>query len=173
MVSTFNSSYGKIEPQKLAEEVFQSRQRTSSRGGILKAEAVQLWLKILGNHSIDTFQDLDLRFQSLTMDRNNESSVNWFGLLERDNAGIPGQRSGISLGYFLMLAGRDNLVKPDRMIMRFLRHHFSYETIQVKHAIILIASLVTILKNQYGHQDLTIRELDHAIWKYQRTLTDQ
>jgi hypothetical protein len=33
---------------------------------------------------------------------------------------IPGQGSGISVGYFFMLAGDDNLVKPDRMIVRYV-----------------------------------------------------
>jgi hypothetical protein len=33
---------------------------------------------------------------------------------------IPGQRSGISFAYFLMLARSDDMVKPDRMIRRFV-----------------------------------------------------
>ena len=40
---------------------------------------------------------------------------------------IPGQRSGISLTYFFMLAGSDDLVKPDRMLGRFLRGCLSHE----------------------------------------------
>ena len=40
--------------------------------------------------------------------------------LIRDLRAVHGQGSGIAVKYFLMLAGADQLVKPDRMIMRFL-----------------------------------------------------
>ena len=33
---------------------------------------------------------------------------------------IPGQISGISFDYFRMLAGDDTLIKPDRMVQRYI-----------------------------------------------------
>lgn len=40
---------------------------------------------------------------------------------EADVRAIPGQGSGISLQYFWMLAGSDDFIKPDRMVLRFLQ----------------------------------------------------
>src|SRR5205085_11785142 len=45
-------------PEFLADELFQNRQRTSTRGGILKAEAVVRWASILHKHGLDSRIDL-------------------------------------------------------------------------------------------------------------------
>ncbi len=162
LVSNFNKNFGEFHPQELAEGIFQNIQRTSTRQGILKAEAVQHWMKILENHNIDSFQDLDKKFQRL------DENTNWIADFEKDIKKIKGQSSGISLDYFYMLAGKDSLVKPDRWIMRFLWERFNDDTIPVSGAIEIIEKLVIVLRNRFSHTALTVRELDHAIWKYQR-----
>lgn len=92
-------------PESLAD-IFDNVQRTSTRGGILKAEAVFLFAKTLNTHGVQYFQDV--------------TSVMTNSTLHDELEGIPGQKSGISTRYFFMLAGSDDLIKPDRMILRFL-----------------------------------------------------
>ena len=158
-VTEFISDYSRIDPADLAINVFKSRQRTSSRGGILKADAAKQWMHVLSQYGIDNFQDLNtkLRLDSGELDG-----------FEQDIRLIRGQGSGISLGYFYMLAGMDNFIKPDRMIMRFLRHRFGDDRISVADAANLIDLLVKRLRTDYTHHNLTVRDLDHAIWNYQR-----
>ena len=109
--------------------VFRNRQRTSSRGGILKAEAVALFSEALQEHGIDTLMD--------TRDGVRNSKV------ELDIRKIPGQGSGISFEYFLMLAGSDAYVKADRMICRFVARALGQKEVtrdQARQAIKLLLS---------------------------------
>jgi hypothetical protein len=80
---------------------------------------------------------------------------------------IPGQRTGISLQYFWMLAGSDDLIKPDRMVLRFLKEALQRE-ISLNEAQSVLSATTQALKVAYPH--LTPRLLDHAIWNYQRRL---
>ena len=93
--------------ERMTSDVFVNRQRTSTKGGILKAEAVWKFASALRSHRIDYLQDIGGTLPSAAMQRA-------IGL-------IPGQSSGISLQYCWMLAGSDELIKPDRMVLRFLR----------------------------------------------------
>lgn len=43
------------------------------------------------------------------------------GSFEESIRMIPGQGSGTSLTYFFMLSGSENLIKPDRMVLRFIK----------------------------------------------------
>jgi hypothetical protein len=138
-------------PDTMAAEIFVNRQRTSSRSGVLKAEAVYRFANVLRAHGVDYFQDLPAAATSLD--------------LERDIRSIPGQGSGISLAYFWMLAGSDNLIKPDRMILRFLESVLARK-ISSGEAQILLRDSVKRLRAL--HPRLTPRLLDHEIWKHQR-----
>ena len=64
-----------------------------------------------------------------------------------------------------MLAGNDNMIKPDRMISRFLfgilKRKLSLEEMHEA-----IGSAHDILAKDY--HNLTPRHLDHMIWRYQR-----
>jgi hypothetical protein len=73
-------------------EVFRNRQRTSSRSGILKAEAVYRFAGALVVCGIDTISD------AADAERMTGASK----IIET----IPGQGSGISFTYFCMLAGK-------------------------------------------------------------------
>lgn len=88
------------------EELFGNRQRTSSKSGILKAEAVHQFAKALLESGIHAFSDL--------RDRNKLEAA------EKRVKQIPGQSSGITFTYFLMLAGEDDYVKSDTHIRRFV-----------------------------------------------------
>lgn len=91
----------------LTEKVFDNRQRTSSKSGILKSEAVLKFAKILKKYGVNYLQDIPKVM-------NDES-------FEQEIKTIPGQRSGISLKYFFMLSRSENLIKPDRHIKAFVR----------------------------------------------------
>ncbi len=78
---------------------------------------------------------------------------------------IPGQRSGISLRYFYMLAGSDDFIKPDRMINRFV-YQATGKMLGIEVTTELLVNASGILAVEYP--GLTPRKLDHVIWKYQR-----
>lgn len=137
--------------EKFTNEVFQNRQRTSSQSGILKTEAVLKFAKILNEYSINSFVDI-------TKDKIDPN-------LEKEIKHIPGQKSGISLRYFLMLAGNDNLIKPDRMIIRYVEGITS-EKLSEREIILLIEGAVDILSKEYSK--INARSLDYEIWNFQR-----
>ncbi|MGH6994574.1 MAG: hypothetical protein ACREES_02680, partial [Stellaceae bacterium] len=80
---------------------------------------------------------------------------------------IPGQRSGISFDYFLMLAGSDHFVKPDRMLCRFVSAALQ-RPIEPPEAQALVTRVADRLKQFFPR--LTPRLLDYVIWSYQRRL---
>jgi hypothetical protein len=136
------------------ENLFRNRARTSSRSGILKAKAVHLFASALLDSGINTFGDLRDRSK-----------------LEAAETGlrkIPGQRTG----YFLMLAGEDDYVKPDTHLRRFVNDalcidwkHLASE----KRAEELVREAARRFAKDYG--GLTAAGLDYAIWSYQHTQT--
>jgi len=62
-----------------------------------------------------------------------------------------------------MLCDNDNLVKPDRHILNFL-YRATGQLFSVNDVRIVFKNLLNRLRISYT--DLTIRKLDHAIWKY-------
>ncbi len=140
----------------LATKVFKSTHRTSSGNGILKAEAVCLVLQLLQRYQVNYFQDI----KNLII---NEEFIN-------DYKAITGQRSGISIYYLFMLAGNDDLIKPDRMVFRFCENVFGKGLIQSE-VVDLIQKSASILKTKYPQ--ITARLLDHEIWKYQKEKKDK
>ena len=106
--SEFIKIYHEYGIEGMANKVFQNRQRTSTRGGILKTEAVLKFSEVLSIFGVDYLQDVQKVIGNLEF--------------EAEIKKIPGQRSGISLRYFYMLVGEENYIKPDRMITRFVKH---------------------------------------------------
>lgn len=138
-------------PDELADTVFQNRQRTSARNGILKAQAVRLFAQVLKLYQVDYLQDVPKIISDLSF--------------EKDIAEIPGQRSGLSTRYFYMLAGSDDYIKPDRMIRRFIYSAINQDlSMQKSHDAIFGA--YELLVREYPN--LTPRLLDYQIWNYQR-----
>lgn len=150
-VGQFLATIEAVGPEVFATEILKNRQRTSSRNGILKSEAVLQFGRVLQAHGIEYFQDVT-------------SAVNDEQLCQAIKS-IPGQRSGISLQYFFMLSGSDDLIKPDRMIQRYLervvRRHLTEADAQR-----LVSDATRQLQSQ--NPNLTVRLLDYQIWDFQR-----
>lgn len=79
---------------------------------------------------------------------------------------IPGQSSGISLKYFLMLAGYDGAIKPDRMVVRFVADALGRDVVTPDFAETLVLSALKVLSSQVP--GLTATMLDYGIWLHQR-----
>jgi len=137
----------------LTEKIFQNRQRTSATNGILKSEAVIMFLRVLQKFKVETFDDIE----KIIVNEQFENEIRK----------IPGQRSGISLKYFFMLAGSDDLIKPDRMILRFLEN-VTGEKLSLNNCQSILSSVTERLKNKGFN--ITAKKLDNLIWSYQRTL---
>jgi hypothetical protein len=150
-LSTLCDRHEKLGPDGMASEVYQNRQRTSSRGGILKAEAVYQFACALRETGVQFFQDL------------NDAAHN--DALDTQVKSIPGQRSGISLQYFWMLAGSDDLIKPDRMILRFLESTLD-RPVSMDESLELLRGSCAILRQEYP--GMTPRLLDYKVWEHQR-----
>src|SRR5690606_20462468 len=94
-------------PEAFAAEVVRNRQRTSTRNGILKSEAVHQLAGLLTARDAAT----KAQVEKLSPEQLKELEAAW--------RSVRGQRSGITWRYFLMLLGVEG-VKPDRMIIRFI-----------------------------------------------------
>lgn len=152
-ISDYLKHYGNTSPEKLASDVFQNVQRTSTQNGILKAEAAGHFMKELAERKVEYLQDLPKLYLDLTFEKAIKT--------------IPGQKSGISLQYFFMLAGDNNLIKPDRMILRFLERTFPNRKFNVQQATSALQDICKCMKMKWGI-DITPRELDHWIWRHER-----
>lgn len=155
----------------------QNNQRTSTRSGILKSEAVLREAHVLAKHGVWTSRDLRAARQA---GRLPEIKSEW--------QSVPGQRSGISWSYFLMLArvlpgdgdtdtradhplptGLDSDpdeaisgVKPDRMIKRYVA-----STIGVAETALGDRKAASLVKAAAEAQGWDVIALDHAVWRFQ------
>ncbi|UPW84921.1 hypothetical protein [Lysinibacillus sp. Ag94] len=150
-IEQFLSSFESLELEIFVSDVFKNKQRTSPTNGILKVEAVYLFCKVLIKHGVNYLQDVKKIY-------GNEE-------FEKEIRAIPGQKSGISLVYFYMLAGDDQWVKPDRMIVRFLEKALQRK-VKIEEAQSLLEETTKILIKQYSN--ITPRLLDYQIWNYER-----
>jgi len=150
-ISAFIKLHERFSSEQMAVQVYRNRQRTSTRSGILKAEAALRFAQVLQAFGVETFEDAE--------------KVIGNRAFEQEIAQIPGQRSGISTRYFYMLAGDENYIKPDRMIARFIWSALGQKfSVEDSHA--LIIQTHQLLSIEFPH--LTPRSLDHAIWLFQR-----
>jgi len=153
-ISAFCDRPEQADPATMAARVYGSRNRTSPQNGILKAEATARFAQCLRAHGVEYLQDV--------------SRVAESAQLEADIRTIPGQQSGLSLQYFWMLAGSEQFVKPDRMVLRFLSAALARE-VSVAEALPLLTAACGRLAARYP--SLTPRLLDHEVWKHQRAAT--
>lgn len=154
-ISSFVNRPEQALPEIMADRVYGNRQRTSSRNGILKSDAAARFARCLRLNGVEYFQDIP---RILGED---------FFRFETAIKAIPGQRSGISLQYFLMLTGSEEFVKPDRMVVRFLEAALSRRVV-FKEANSLMRAACVQLKPKYPQ--ITPRLLDQVVWKYQRMI---
>ncbi|MCG7519501.1 hypothetical protein [Ruegeria sp. Ofav3-42] len=153
-ISEFLALFDGLTPDQMADDLFGNRQHTSTRSGILKAEAVRQYAEALQANGIEDFGDMTET--RLTM-------------IEKQVRRIPGQGSGISFDYFRMLAGNDNLIKPDRMVQRYVAKaaNMRPERVTPEFARSVLQNAITKLAER-GFA-WTPRQLDYAIWTWERT----
>jgi hypothetical protein len=136
-------------PEGFAERVG-NRQRTSTRNGILKAEAVLHEAAILEDEGVGVPADLSRAGQ----ERLDHLQSRW--------CTVTGQGSGVSWRAFAMLVGLPE-IKPDRMIRRFVATALgrpTAATVKVDEARDLVMATAASL-------GVSPRALDAAIWAYQ------
>ena len=153
-VSEFIALLGSYTAQEMAERIYNNRQRTSTRNGILKAEAVFRFVQVLQQFGIDTYADL--------------AGMPDTAAVEVAVRTIPGQTSGISYSYFRMLTGNKDGVKEDRMVLRFVGEALGRPIIEIEEAAVLVRAVASRLQSEYPW--LTARLLDQLIWNYQRAV---
>lgn len=146
-------SFEELGDEFYTTEIFKNKQRTSPTNGILKSQAVYQFCKVLQRYKVNYFQDLKKVI-------GNEE-------FEKDIRDIRGQKSGISLVYFYMLAGDKELIKPDRMIIRFLEECLQRK-ISLEEAQDLLEKTSAVLFENY--KNINPRLLDYLIWNYYRSL---
>jgi hypothetical protein len=150
-VSTLIERIEGVGPERFSTEVVRNRCRTSSRGGILKSDASLRFARILAASGVEYFQDVSKVLTSASFDAQVRA--------------IPGQRSGISLRYFFMLAGSEDRIKPDRHIIRFLSTAL-HRPVVIEEAEPLLRAVAGELAQ--NHPNLNLRTLDYCVWDWQR-----
>ena len=140
-----------IGPDQFASEVMRNRMRTSTRGGILKAEAALQFAQVLSGHSIQVLQDMSPRLDDPR--------------LEDDLRHVHGQQSGVAVRYFFMLSGAHHLIKPDRMIIGYLTRILD-QRVGADRAQALLSAAAEVLRSEYPA--ITPQLLDAAVWGYER-----
>lgn len=149
-INDFISLYDHYRLDFMTRHVFRNRNRTSPQKGILKSEAVYMFAKVLQEYGVNYFQDL--------------SKIQNSDSFKEDILQIPGQKSGISLQYFFMLASDNDFIFPSRYLIAFLSNVLE-KNISPKKTIQLLNASYKILQNEYLH--LTLKQLDYAIYSYQ------
>lgn len=144
---TFIDSYSDDE---LAAVIFENRQRTSPTNGILKASAVRQFTQVLESFQVNGFEEICFVLNNPAFEQRIKE--------------IKGQKSGISLAYFYMLAGSEDMIKPDRHVVAYLQKNIHQE-VNSDNAIDYLREVLFVLKPL--HPDLTLRHLDYAIWSCQ------
>jgi hypothetical protein len=135
-----------------------NRQRTSTRRGILKADAVLRHAHVFVEHDVTTLDDVIDLF----------SDEDRFAAVDTALRSIPGEGAhGVRRGYLWMLVGQDDLIKPDRMVLRWFRRHGV--VVDPAGARDVIAKLVPVIGPRLG-RDVTAWEIDHALWSAGRGL---
>jgi hypothetical protein len=137
-----------LGPTEFAATVLGNRQRTSTgRSGVLKAEAALLYAEALVRADVERHADVaplfadDVRMEALTADLRT----------------VPGNGGAdVRLGYLWMLLGADDLIKPDRIVLRWLAGVLG-RGVREPEARDLIGAAAAQLA-------CTPWELDHAVW---------
>ena len=145
-------------PDTSVLQALTNSQRTSPRAGIPKADAALRFARILVDHDV---LELHKAEQLLTAQTRCE-------LVDADLAIVPGDGiDGIRRGYLWMLIGNDELIKPDRMVLRWLARQG--QQVDAAQARVLIKEVAQELTRRL-RRHITPWMVDHAIWIAERSL---
>lgn len=132
-------------------QVLENRQRTRANlTAPLKVEAARRYAEILVAHGVETLADANVLL----------AEPDRLKVVEQSLANVAGHGSGARLAYLWMLLGDDSRIKPDRMVLRWLRGVLNRE-VTTHEAIQLLTEAAVRL-------GCTPWEVDHAIWEHQR-----
>ncbi len=127
-------------------------QYTSTRGGIRKADAVLRHMRAFRAHDVSDLAG------AITLFTDDER----FAAVNSDLRKIPGEGAhAVRRDYLWMLIGQDDLIKPDRMVLRWFKHHGVI--VDPPGARDLIAALVPAVSAGL-QRPVTAWEIDHALW---------
>jgi hypothetical protein len=133
-------------------------QYTSTKGGIRKADAVLRHSHVFRDHEVGDLDDA----LGLFGDERRFAAVNE-GL-----RAIPGEGAhAVRRDYLWMLVGQDDLIKPDRMVLRWLKRHGV--VVDPFAARDLIAAFVPAVSARLD-RTVTAWEIDHALWAAGRVM---
>jgi hypothetical protein len=149
-ISDFCQLHSENPIEHVAKTIYQNSQRTSSKNGILKAEAVWRVAQLLQSLGVESLADIE-KFVGKEE-------------FETPFQQIPGQKSGVSLRYLYMLLGSETEIKPDRMVIRFLTNALN-RSVRMEECHSLVLEACQILTSEFP--DLKPRTLDHFIWQFQ------
>ena len=149
LLATFDELDG---PHGWAQKIGNNN-RTSTRSGVLKSQAIQDAARVLHEAGIETAADL----REAAQDEAHLARIRtaW--------CAVTGQRRGITWHYVQMLAGIPG-VKPDRMVCRFVADALGLSSTGVTPQFSL-----EILTAAAEDMNLSPTDLDHAVWQYQRS----
>lgn len=132
--------------------LFTNWQNTSTRGGIRKADAALRHVAAFRAHGVRDLADAIALF----------GDDEQFAAVNSSLRKIPGEGAyAVRRDYLWMLIGQDNLIKPDRMVLRWFKHHGVI--VDPPGARDLIAALVPAVSAGL-QRPVTAWEIDHALW---------
>ncbi|MGH3723449.1 MAG: hypothetical protein ACRDUS_04915 [Mycobacterium sp.] len=149
LLGTFDELDG---PDGWANKIGNSN-RTSTRGGVLKSQAIRDTAEVLDTAGI---KDTD------SLRKAAEDDVQ-LARVKAAWCAVKGQRSGITWHYMQMLAGIPG-VKPDRMICRFIA-----DSLELSRRGVTPPFALEILTAAAKELSMSPTDLDHAVWQFQRS----
>jgi hypothetical protein len=149
LLLTFDECGGK--PEVWAARIGNQHRTSTNCDAPLKAAAVRSAASGLAAQGVWTCADL----------RQASSSPGGLSQVKTTWRAVPGQRSGISWYYLLMLAGVES-VKADRMVRRFVAASLGASVDRVSPA-----RAATLLHRVAMELNVSERRLDHAVWLHQ------
>jgi hypothetical protein len=139
-------------PTALREQT--NGQRTSTRSGIEKADAVLRYARILADGGVHDLAEV----AAMMTDQSHWDRI------DTALADVPGDgQNATRRDYLWMLCGRDDLIKPDRIVLRWLARHAG-EQITAAEAGDMLARAANELTERLD-RTVTPWMADHAIWK--------
>jgi hypothetical protein len=129
-----------------------NRQRTSTSRGIQKADAVLRHVRAFTDQHVGSLAGAIALF----------GDEKRFAAVNSELRAIPGEGAhAVRRDYLWMLIGQDDLIKPDRMVLRwFKRHKVVVDPVGARD---LITALVPFVSARL-RRTVTAWEIDHALW---------